>query len=179
MKAISYAGIGLFSVASVYGVADYYMSSKNGSLDNLYKEEEPIQALGKTPIITPFEETTEVVVPDVKTVVVKKNAGDIVKSIEKKKRRKFSFDDFSRARIPEEIIEIPAEDLATKTIEPKATADEAAIVEKPVELAVPEGPRKLGLRMFSRAPLKKKLIKKVNAPVVAKTDEAKQEEIKQ
>ena len=35
MKAIIYAGIGLFSIASVYGVADYYNSKKNGELKKL------------------------------------------------------------------------------------------------------------------------------------------------
>jgi hypothetical protein len=107
MKAIIYAGIGLFSIASVYGVADYYISNKNGSLDKLYKEEEPIQVLGKITIITPFEETT------IKKAVEKKDAGDIVKVIENKKSKRFSLDDFSRARIPElvvdERIELPAE----------------------------------------------------------------------
>ena len=34
MKAIIYAGIGLFSIASVYGVADYYNSKKTGNLKN-------------------------------------------------------------------------------------------------------------------------------------------------
>ena len=113
MKAIIYAGIGLFSVASVYGVADYYRSNKNGSLDKLYKEEEVIQAIGKTPIITPFDETTELVISK---AAVKKNAGDIVKSI-KKKKRKFILDDFSRARIPEEVIEMP--EVSTRIVEVK------------------------------------------------------------
>ena len=40
MKAIIYAGLGLFSVATVYGVVDYYNSQKKGTLDNLYKEPE-------------------------------------------------------------------------------------------------------------------------------------------
>ena len=40
MKAIIYAGISLFSVATVYGVVDYYSSQKRGTLDKLYKEED-------------------------------------------------------------------------------------------------------------------------------------------
>ncbi len=107
MKAIIYAGIGLFSIASVYGVADYYISNKNGSIDNLYKEAEPIQALGKLPVIMPFEETA------VKKPVEKTGAVDITKTIENKKTKRFSLDDFSRARIPElvvdERIDIPVE----------------------------------------------------------------------
>ena len=49
MKAIIYAGIGLFSIASVYGVADYYKSKKNGELKKLYVEE-------KVPVVPPTEE---------------------------------------------------------------------------------------------------------------------------
>lgn len=176
MKAIIYAGIGLFSVASVYGVADYYMSNKNGSLDKLYKEEEIVQALGKTPIITPFDEPTDLVVTEAKKAVAKKNAGDMVRSIEKKKKR-FILDDFSRARIPEEVIEMP--EVSTETIETKAVAEEPVVVEKPVEVIAPEPARKIDLKMFSRAPLKKRVVKKTDAPVIAKAEEVKPEEIKQ
>jgi len=38
MKAIIYAGIGLFSAASIYGLTDYYHSEEKGTLKNLYKE---------------------------------------------------------------------------------------------------------------------------------------------
>lgn len=38
MKAIIYAGIGLFSAASIYGVPDYYHSEEKGVLKNLYKD---------------------------------------------------------------------------------------------------------------------------------------------
>lgn len=40
MKAIIYTGISLFSIASVYGINDYYQAQKKGVLDNLYKDEE-------------------------------------------------------------------------------------------------------------------------------------------
>ncbi len=38
MKVIIYAGIGLFSTASIFGVADYYHSENKGELKNLYTE---------------------------------------------------------------------------------------------------------------------------------------------
>ncbi len=38
MKVIIYAGIGLFSTASIFGVADYCHSENKGELKNLYTE---------------------------------------------------------------------------------------------------------------------------------------------
>jgi len=38
MKTIIYAGIGLFTAASVYGIADYYSSEKKGQLKDLYQD---------------------------------------------------------------------------------------------------------------------------------------------
>jgi hypothetical protein len=105
MKAIIYAGIGLFSIASVYGVADYYNSKKNGELKKLYVEE-------KVPVVAPAPEEKTTVVIGVKnaepkvaeTKVVKAKARSLKKA--KKTEKKFRFENFSRARIPErEIIE--------------------------------------------------------------------------
>jgi hypothetical protein len=103
MKAIIYAGIGLFSVASVYGVADYYNSKKSGELKKLYVEE-------KVPVVVPAEEEKTVeVIPvknveatnaETKAVTAKVNSPKKVKKIEKKLR----FENFSRARIPEHVI---------------------------------------------------------------------------
>ena len=59
MKAIIYAGIGLFSVATVYGVSDYYNSKKNGELKKLYVEE-------KLPPQAPAEEEKTVEIIPVK-----------------------------------------------------------------------------------------------------------------
>ena len=52
MKAIIYAGIGLFSAATVYGVVDYYGTKKTGTLDKMYKEEEPVLPAKKETINT-------------------------------------------------------------------------------------------------------------------------------
>ena len=103
MKAIIYAGIGLFSVATVYGVSDYYNSKKNGELKKLYVEE-------KVPVVVPAaEEKTAEVIPvkyvettaaKTKVVSAKIKSPKKVKKVEKTLR----FENFSRARIPEPII---------------------------------------------------------------------------
>jgi hypothetical protein len=100
MKAIIYAGIGLFSIATVYGVTDYYSSNKKGTLDKLYMEKEMPKAASEAEVKT----TVEVPVKDseVKTVVNKTTAIKTrpVKKI-KKIKRELKFENFSRARIPE------------------------------------------------------------------------------
>jgi uncharacterized protein (DUF169 family) len=103
MKAIIYAGIGLFSIASVYGVADYYNSKKTGELKKLYVEE-------KIPVVVPAaaEKTTEAIPvknvettpAETKVVTAKVKSPKKIKKVEKKLR----FEDFSRARIPEPVV---------------------------------------------------------------------------
>lgn len=103
MKAIIYAGIGLFSIASVYGIADYYSSNKKGELKKLYAEEEKIPA----PVPVEQEKTVEVVpvkeitASEVKVAKAKTKAPKKVKKV----KRTIRFEDFSRARIPEKIVE--------------------------------------------------------------------------
>ena len=89
MKAIIYAGIGLFSIASVYGVADYYKKKKNGELKKLYVEE-------KVPVVPPTEEekTVEVIpvkngettAAETKVVTAKVKSPKKVRKVEKKLR---------------------------------------------------------------------------------------------
>jgi hypothetical protein len=101
MKAVIYAGIGLFSIASVYGLADYYNSQKKGALDKLYTEEEIPAAPKveeKTTIILPVKNLETGVVEN-KTVTTKVKS----KKIAKKKRREIKFENFSRGRILEEV----------------------------------------------------------------------------
>jgi uncharacterized protein (DUF169 family) len=103
MKAIIYAGIGLFSIASVYGVADYYNSRKNGELKKLYVEE-------KVPVVVPAaKEKTTKVIPvknaetqpaETKVVTAKVKSPKKIKKFEKTLR----FENFSRARIPEHLV---------------------------------------------------------------------------
>lgn len=103
MKAIIYAGFGLFCIASVYGVTDYYNSKKNGELKKLYLEE-------KVPLVVPNEEeiTAEVIpvkivettTAETKVSTAKVKLSKNIKKVEKKLR----FENFSRARIPEPVI---------------------------------------------------------------------------
>ncbi|MEO7306771.1 MAG: hypothetical protein ABIR78_04370 [Ferruginibacter sp.] len=157
MKVIIYAGIGLFSVATVYGVADFYNSSKKGTLDKLYVEEESSttpKPQEKTTAILPVKNTgTEVV--ENSTVTVKSKASKKIKSSSKKIR----MEDFSRARIPEPVV---AEDLKAGPV--KIQEVEVVPVKQAVEseekLEVKTEPvRTISLDKFSRAPLKKPLKK--------------------
>ncbi len=162
MKAIIYAGIGLFSAATVYGVVDYYNTQKTESFKKLYADEEPLTVLEK---------------PAIKNAVlaVKKNDAAVTKNIvtintvsKKNKKpavRKIRLDDFSRSRIAdvplvEEVkLDLPviAEPVKEDAAQPETITPAE---EKAAEVAKPE--RKLSLSMFSRAPLKiKKDYKKV------------------
>jgi len=108
MKAIIYAGIGLFSVATVYGVADYYNSKKDGEFKKLYVEE-------KLPPPAPAEEEKTVKIIPVKNVENSSTETKVVraKSPKKVKRaeKRLKFENFSRARIPEPVV---MEDSITK-----------------------------------------------------------------
>jgi predicted nucleic acid-binding OB-fold protein len=102
MKAIIYAGIGLFSVASVYGVTDYYSSKKSGELKKLYVEEKV-----PPPAAEEEEKTVEVIpVKNVETtpaetkVVTKAKSRKKVKKVKKTMR----FENFSRGRIKEPVV---------------------------------------------------------------------------
>jgi hypothetical protein len=109
MKAIIYAGIGLFSAATVYGVVDYYGTKKTGMLDKMYKEEE---------IVLPAKEetmsTVELPVKNepVKATVVKTKIATTKNSKAKRTYpfkatvREVKFSDFSRGRIiPKKVAE--------------------------------------------------------------------------
>jgi len=116
MKAIIYAGISLFSAASVYGVVDYYATKKTGTLNKLYKEEVPVAPPKQQPINTVAVELpikNEVDKPIDTKVGVKKTS--TTKAIKKSPPpvRKIKFSDFSRGRIiPKKVVEVE------KTIDP-------------------------------------------------------------
>lgn len=152
MKAIIYAGIGLFSVATVYGVADYYSSKKNGTLDKLYVEEETAIA----PAVKTKENAATVVpVTEVKSMIAESK--EMVKEKADKKIRKskkeIRMEDFSRARIPEEIMIAEVKEEAAKNPEEKVV--EKAVEKEVIAEAEPVTGKKITLDMFSRAPLKK------------------------
>ncbi len=161
MKAIIYAGIGLFSVATVYGLADYYSSQKKGTLEKLYAEEEP----AVTPIV---EEKTTGAIPvkiaeaapvESETVSVKKTSNKKVKTSAPKE---IKMEDYSRARIPESIFE----ELENAPVEIKTEIKPEKLTVEPGEKTetIEVSERKLSLDKFSRAPLKKP-IKKVKVPI--------------
>ncbi|MGG9970489.1 hypothetical protein ACQ33O_01745 [Ferruginibacter sp. SUN002] len=115
MKAIIYAGIGLFAVASVYGVADYYQSKKQGLFLNLYKEPvNPIAEEDERTINADDYSRGEISEPSLaKKLVVTTNSKTAAntKAVKKKKaiktskaikKRNISFDKFSRAKLPVE-----------------------------------------------------------------------------
>lgn len=99
MKAIIYAGIGLFSVATVYGLADYYGSTKKGTMEKLYVEKEAQPA-------SEIEEIKTAVIPVAEIEAEKTEPAKVtakVKSTKKVKRtsKKLNLKEFSRARIPD------------------------------------------------------------------------------
>jgi biopolymer transport protein ExbB/TolQ len=118
MKAIIYAGIGLFSAATVYGVADYYNTKNKGTIDKLYKEEIPVSRDKKETTQTP--NTVELTKIKEETTLLKDNS-ILKKHAEKKYKkakpsiREIKFSDFSRGRIVSKV----AED--TKTVEAHKT----------------------------------------------------------
>lgn len=158
MKAIIYAGIGLFSVATVYGLADYYSSQKKGALDKLYLEEET------APVIVPEEKTT-VTLPEKMEMVKAAEVKTVAKKTtpakkQKLAKRKINMEDFSRGRIPDRIVEVKLPEEPLKKIEVMEPAKpenppvgKIEVKEEPVE-------RKISLDMYSRAPLKKMKVAK-------------------
>jgi hypothetical protein len=106
MKAIIYAGIGLFSAASLYGVVDYYTTKNKGALDKMCKEEEPA-------VINKKESANTISMPAVaesepKIIETNNKTTDAKASKKKLKKykREFKFSEFSRGRImPREVTE--------------------------------------------------------------------------
>jgi hypothetical protein len=105
MKAIIFAGIGLFAAATIYGVTDFATDKKKGTIDKLYKEEPA------TPVI---EEKEDIALPVTakEETAADQNATAANKSTVKKKLKKFKpvtideikFSDFSRGRIERKIV---------------------------------------------------------------------------
>lgn len=163
MKAIIYAGIGLFSAASVYGVVDYLATEKKGKLKNLYQDK-------------PEVVETITTAPEIKTTGNEKKERAAITTAEKKKviRKKkkaitktISLDDFSRARIPEEYITEEVKPVALSEVkvlikneEVKPVAEITVENVKPAKTKAAKPERRIRLDMFSRAPLKSKSIVK-------------------
>ncbi len=101
MKALIYAGIGLFSAATVYGIVDYYNTKNEGTLDKLYKEETPVSETKDDNISTVdlpnIEAYKEIPISTVKNTE-KKIVTNKFKKI-KKPVREIKLSDFSRGKI--------------------------------------------------------------------------------
>ena len=141
---------GLFSVASVYGVADYYSTQKKGTLDKLYQEDVVAEQDTKSVI-------TQVDMPlkkDELNSAVDKSifvAAKVSKKI-KTQKRTIKMEDFSRGRIDEPM---PLELLKPVKVNEERITEKKAVTETytPV-ISTKEPERKLSLQMFSRAPLR-------------------------
>ena len=108
MKAIIYAGIGLFSAAAVYGITDYYSTNKKGVVDKMYKEEEAMETKSEPAVTTVAMPVTSTTATTESKVVIAKTTNK--KLVKKQKRfvRRFELGDFSRGRIlPKKVIEEP------------------------------------------------------------------------
>ncbi len=160
MKAIIYAGIGLFSAATIYGMADYYSTQKKGTLDKLYKEEEEV-----TPVTTEKKLLNTNTIPVNSTEANSTKNTVLLKAIKKTRqpKRTIRLDEFSRGRIvepmPVEVVK-PVQSQATEepskketplVIDP-ATTSVIEIIKPAVVKKDPE--RRLSLDMFSRAQLR-------------------------
>lgn len=153
MKAIIYAGIGLFAAASVYGAADLYNSQQKGTLSKLYKDEATdkgdIIKENVTSVVIPVK-NTEVNAPEVKMNTAQTKATKKIKT----PRRTIRMEDFSRSRIvqePQVEVEKPLEVITATTPQKE---EMVTVINKPVTIKK-ETQRKINLDMFSRAPLRK------------------------
>ncbi len=160
MKAIIYAGIGLFSVATVYGVADYYTTQKKGTLDKLYKEPEEV-VVTETPVLTSKTLPANIT----ETNVVNTKAVTNVARKSKRRKRTIRLDDFSRGRIEEPIMVEPVKWIGP--VQGEAKKKETSVTDAKMEKVTPstvikkELPRRLSLDQFSRAPLRVPVRKEV------------------
>lgn len=123
MKAIIFAGIGLFAAATIYGITDFAAGKKNGTLDKLYKEEATVPSGEEN------EVTTASVVAVEKTEVPSGKAVNsnpaVKKATPRKKTKKVK---------AEEIRFIKLENFSRGRIMPKAVKDEVpAVTEKDVK----------------------------------------------
>lgn len=104
MKAIIIAGVSLFAAATIYGVTDFAIDKKKGTIDKLYKEETSV-AVEKDVAATPVaakEETTTVAAAE--TTAKKAAAKKKMRKAPKEEIRFIKAEDFSRGRIrPKEV----------------------------------------------------------------------------
>ena len=158
MKAIIYAGIGLFSLAGTYGLVDYFTAKRNGIMDNLYKGPAPINELSLSKEAPPVV-TVENIPAIKKGNTIFKPAASFLPGKMKPAKRKVRLNDFSRGRITEPLLTDLHETVEIKQVE-AVKPEEAKILSssipgKAAETSpFPKADRKLSLALFSRAPLR-------------------------
>ncbi len=173
MKAIIYAGIGLFSVATVYGVIDYYGAKKQGVFTNLYTEEaevhQPAVAAANNPATTALLKKAAAAEP---VAAVEKKVVAAKEKKTKKMKRTINLKSFSRGEIVEEMpvadidkipVAAPKPLTVAEPVADPAVADTPAEIEKPVAKELPAKRPEVSMSMFSRGSLKKR-VKKTAEP---------------
>lgn len=122
MKAIIFAGIGLFAAATIYGITDFAADKKKGTIDKLYKEEPaPAAAAANetavTPVVAAEEKTTAPVTAPASKAAAKKK----VKKFKVEEVREFKFSEFSRGRIIPKVVK---KEVAAEPVVPEEKKDE-------------------------------------------------------
>lgn len=125
MKAIIYAGVGLITAASVYGITDFYREQQSGKLNNLYK---PVKTEVKVPeknvpiaAVEPVK-TEKLTTSDTKETIQKDKQPATRVAQKEKTKRTMKMKYFSRGEIvePEETREYtpvePVEEITVKDI---------------------------------------------------------------
>lgn len=114
MKTIIYAGIGLFTVATIYGATDFYQSNKKGVLINLYSEkstsaQQVVSKENEKPTIKMEDYSRAILETELDKealssealLIENKKISSVVsrKKVNKRKVPKIKFSDFSRSKL--------------------------------------------------------------------------------
>lgn len=114
MKTIIYAGIGLFTVATIYGATDFYQSNKKGVLINLYNEkstsaQQVVSKENEKPTIKMEDYSRAILETELDKealssealLIENKKISSVVsrKKVNKRKVPKIKFSDFSRSKL--------------------------------------------------------------------------------
>lgn len=152
MKSLIYSGIGLFAVATAFGLVDYYGAKKSGTMQQLYKDNVTGEMTTPVKQIQPPEEIQTI------AVAKKEKPGEPSKTISlnkasKKGKTKTSY---VPAISSEEILVDPASLTASMPIESKGISKgEITVTDTSGNPKLEKEKFALRPEMFSRAPLKK------------------------
>jgi hypothetical protein len=127
MKAFIYVGIGLFSFATIFGMADYYKADRTGTLERLYKEDNHLTS--------------------------KEGTAEKISKKEKGLKPDIELEDFSRGKIEAESLPL-IETTGVKSGEASLTKVEVktiAVKSKKISAKRSKPAKRINLKMFSRA----------------------------